>query len=62
MKLSTGQLIFAALFIVAFLIGMIWAYRSDRAMNKTYYKGSVWVLAGVLLFIAMYKLAIKLFH
>jgi len=48
---STGQLIFAALFFIAFVIAMIYSYRKDIALHKKYYSGSLYVLAGFILFI-----------
>ncbi len=50
---STGQLIFAALFFLTFVIVIIYSYRKDLALHKKYYKGSLFVLAGFLVFIAL---------
>ncbi|MFN4763300.1 hypothetical protein ACKGJN_09275 [Gillisia sp. Q332] len=50
---STGQLIFAALFFLTFVIVIIFSYRKDLALHKKYYKGSLFVLAGFLVFIAL---------
>ena len=50
---STGQLIFAGLFIVAFVIVMIFSYRKDIKLHKKYYKGSIYVLIGFILFILL---------
>lgn len=50
---STGQLIFAGFFVVAFVIVMIFSYRKDKRLHKKYYKGSFYVLIGFLLFIAL---------
>jgi len=41
---TKGQLTFAALFFVSFVIAIAWAYRSDKAINRTYFKGSYKVL------------------
>jgi hypothetical protein len=49
---TTGQLIFAACFIVVFVTAMIFVYRRDLPLHKKYYKGSYKVLIGFLLFIA----------
>ena len=48
---STGQLIFAAFFVIAFTAVMIYAYRKDLQLHKRYYKGSVRVLLVFILFI-----------
>lgn len=50
---STGQLIFALLFLVGFVIVMVFSYRNDKKRNEKYYKGSFWVLVGFLLFLAI---------
>lgn len=48
---STGQLIFAALFFLTFVIVIIYSYRKDLALHKKYYKGSLFVLVGFIVFI-----------
>ena len=48
---STGQLIFAGLFIIAFIIVMIISYRKDIRLHQKYYKGSIFVLLGFIVFI-----------
>ncbi len=59
---SRGQLIFALLFFLLFLVGIIWAYRKDKGDNKTLFKGSYKVLLFVLfIFFALYGL-VKLKH
>lgn len=50
---SQGQIIFALLFVVFFIILMIIMYRKDLKMHRTYYKGSLWVLLTFILFIAL---------
>ncbi len=50
---STGQWIFAGLFFIAFLIAIIYSYRKDIALHRKYYKGSLYVLAGFILFIIL---------
>jgi uncharacterized membrane protein YccC len=49
---SQGQWIFAAVFLVVFIIGAIFVYRKDALLHKTFYKGSYRVLIAFLLFIA----------
>ena len=48
---TTGQLIFAAFFVIVFVAVMIYAYRKDLKLHKRYYKGSLWVLLVFILFI-----------
>jgi len=57
---TTGQLIFAILFAIAFIIALVYTYRKDLTLHKRYYKGSVWVLiafVSFILFIAFIKYA-----
>lgn len=50
---STGQLIFAAIFVLVFIIVMIYSYRKDLQLHRKYYKGTVYILIGFILFIAL---------
>lgn len=50
---STGQMIFGALFFVVFVIIIIFSYRKDLKIHRKYYKGSLYILAGFLLFIVL---------
>ncbi|MGB0185497.1 MAG: hypothetical protein ACPF88_01030 [Flavobacteriaceae bacterium] len=55
---SRGQLIFGILFAIVFAVIIFRAYRTDAALNKKYYKGSIWVLLifiGFILGIAAIK-------
>ena len=55
---STGQWIFAAIFAIAFIIIMLYSYRKDKKLHKKYYKGSLWILIGFIVFVIL-LLAIK---
>lgn len=55
---TTGQLVFAALFFIVFVIIMIYSYRGDKKLHKKYYKGSLWILVGFIVFI-LFLLFIK---
>ena len=48
---STGQLVFAILFIIAFIILMIISYRKDTKLHQRNYKGAKWVLISFVIFI-----------
>lgn len=50
---SQGQWIFAGCFLVAFIIGMIIAYRKDKSLHRIFYKGNYQVLLAFLLFVAL---------
>ncbi|CAM3445094.1 hypothetical protein [Aequorivita lipolytica] len=55
---TTGQLVFAVLSTIAFVIIMVYSYRGDKKLHKKQYKGSLWVLVGFIAFI-LFLLAIK---
>jgi len=48
---TTGQLVFAVLFLVVFVIIMVYSYRGDKKLHKKQYKGSLWILVGFIAFI-----------
>ncbi|MEG9328516.1 hypothetical protein SAMN04488034_10491 [Salinimicrobium catena] len=50
---TTGQLIFAILFFIAFVVVIFYSYRKDLKLHRKYYKGTLYVLAGFLLFVAL---------
>nr|WP_227740354.1 hypothetical protein [Salegentibacter sp. BLCTC] len=50
---STGQLVFAGLFIVVFVIVITLSYKKDTLLHKKQYKGSMWVLVAFLAFIGL---------
>jgi len=41
---SSGQLLFAVFFVVAFVLLMIFSYRRDFKSHKIHYKGSLKIL------------------
>jgi cytochrome bd-type quinol oxidase subunit 1 len=49
---TQGQMIFAGIFAVVFIIVMIVSYTRDKKIHKKQYKGSLWILIGFLAFIA----------
>ncbi len=53
---SKGQLIFAALFAIAFVIAMVWSYKKDIKIHKKYYKNSFIVLISLILIILIFTL------
>ena len=62
MKFSTGQLIFALIFAISFIVALILMYKKDLKQVKIQYKGTKWILLGFLIFIGilfMIKLIIK---
>ena len=53
---SKGQLIFAAFFVVAFSIAMVWSYRKDIKIHKKHYKNTFLVVIAIFLIIAIFTL------
>jgi len=62
MGLSSGQVTFAVFFLVVFVIGMVWAYAKDRKKQRTYFKGSVFVLADVIVMFMIFKMISSNLH
>ncbi|NJW53709.1 hypothetical protein [Salinimicrobium oceani] len=50
---STGQIIFGVVFFVVFAAVIFFSYRKDLKLHRKYYKGSLYVLGGFLLFILL---------
>ncbi|MCY2688494.1 hypothetical protein [Salinimicrobium sp. TH3] len=50
---STGQIIFAALFFVAFVVVIFFSYRKDLKLHRKYYKGTLYILLGFIVFIGL---------
>jgi short subunit fatty acids transporter len=50
---SKGQLIFALLFFISFIIAMVFAYRKDLKIHQIFYKGNYKILIAFFLFIAI---------
>lgn len=50
---SRGQLIFAVLFAIAFIVVLFFMYRKDLKLHKQHYKGTLWVLLAFLGFIGL---------
>ena len=55
---SKEQIIFGILFVIAFIIALVYAYRKDFNLHKRYYKGSIWVLVVFIAFL-LFIVAIK---
>lgn len=48
---SPGQIVFAALFILAFSAVLFWMYRKDRSWHRKQYQGARWVLVFFVAFV-----------
>lgn len=50
---TTGQLIFAVLFFIGFVVAAYFAYGKDKALHQKEYKGSYKILIAFIVFIAL---------
>lgn len=50
---STGQLVFASLFLIVFTFVIIKSYRKDRNLHRKNYNGVVWVGTVFVIFIIL---------
>lgn len=48
---SRGQILFAGLFAITFIIVTIISYKKDSKTHKKQYKGTIWVLIGFIIFL-----------
>lgn len=48
---STGQLIFAILFFIVFVVVIAFSYNKDKKLHKRNYKGAIWILVSFVTFI-----------
>lgn len=49
--ISTGQLIFAILFFITFIIFISSSYKKDKKVHQKQYKNSIWILVGFVVFV-----------
>lgn len=50
---STGQLIFAAIFFVAFIAIIVLSYKKDKKLHQKNYKGVIWILFSFVFFLIL---------
>lgn len=48
---SSGQLIFAILFFLAFVVIITLSYKKDKKLHRKNYKGVIWILVSFITFI-----------
>ncbi len=61
MNITKGHWIFAAVFAVVFVVGMVFAYREDIRKRPDFFKGSFRFVLGVLL-VLMTLIVAKMIH
>ena len=55
---TPGRIVFASIFVIAFIILMIYSYKKDAKNNKKYYKNAaIYVATGILSLIVLLFLA-----
>jgi hypothetical protein len=57
---TTGQLIFAIIFVIIFSVVIIDSYKKDVKFLKNTYKGVRWVLIGFIIFFSILVILKKL--
>jgi pilus assembly protein TadC len=60
--LTTGKMIFAAFFVLVFVIAMLWAYRKDSFINKMHFKGASKILVITILVLLLMFIYVKMRH
>jgi glucose uptake protein GlcU len=66
MFFTTGRIIFAVLFLIAFVIFMVLSYRKDARNHKTYYQNAgikvlIYGTIAIIIFVSLRFLTAKLF-
>ncbi len=59
---SQGQFTFAIFFVIAFIAVMIFSYRKDIKLHRKYYKGSIFILIGFIVFVGLLFVLKKVLH
>lgn len=59
MNFTQGQIVFAVLFAIAFVIGISWAYRKDYQKNKKYFKGTALILISLILIYLIFWMFVR---
>ncbi len=57
---SSGQLIFAILFVIVFIGVMIFSYRKDKSLHQKNYRGVKWIMVSFITFV-VFLFLIKFF-
>jgi len=60
--LTTGKLIFAAVFLVVFVVAMFWSYKKDSFTNKIHFNGASKILVITILVLLVLFLYVKMRH
>ncbi|MDX5404995.1 MAG: hypothetical protein LPK47_02475 [Bacteroidota bacterium] len=47
-NITTGHWIFAGIFMIGFITYLIWSYRKDLGLHRIHYRGSYYLLLGII--------------
>lgn len=50
---STGQIVFAGIFILVFAISIALTYKKDKNLHNTYYGNVRWIAISIVIFIVI---------
>jgi cell division protein FtsW (lipid II flippase) len=53
---TSGQLVFAILFAIGFIVIIYFSYKKDKRQHKKHYKGAFWILVGFFIFLTILTL------
>jgi hypothetical protein len=57
---TPGRIYFIIFFVIAFIIGVTWAYRKEIKLRASQYKGTWKTTIGILVFLVLFASAIRL--
>lgn len=57
---TSGRILFTIIFVVVFIGVLVWSYRKDLQSVRFHYKKNYLVLVGLLTFVALLFLIVKL--
>jgi formate hydrogenlyase subunit 3/multisubunit Na+/H+ antiporter MnhD subunit len=57
---STGRIIFALVFALVFIVGLIYSYKKDKKANQIHYNKTYLILLGLLGFVFVLYLIVKI--
>lgn len=57
---TPGRIIFVAVFVLAFVGGLVWSYKKDGAVNRVHFKKPWLVLIGIIFFLTILFLIVKM--
>jgi len=56
---TTGRIIFVINFVVVFAAVLIWSYAKEKRLNRAHFKRSYKILIGIILFVILQFIIVK---